>query len=197
MILLIVSGCVSQTDLDKVRRDLSSEIATVTSRTQADLRAVRDKVDAAQLNTKAALEAERKVIEALQSHGEDLETQVEALTSKVAAVNHGLQGQLADLRKAMQDANAQRTEDLTALRGTVGEVKQALLHAQERLSTLSAEAQRLQATLRSLATTIVHRYQSEAEALRQNLKEMELLAKDLDTVPLSPRQTSHEARPSP
>lgn len=197
VIWLLIAACATQADLEQVHRDLKSEIATATARTQSDLMTVRDKTDAVQSRTQAALEAERKVIEALQSREEDLERHVEALTSKVAVVNHGLQGEIADLRKAVQEANAQRAEDLTALHGTVTDVQQTVLRTHERLSTLRAQTQRWESVVRTLAATLLRHNQSEAEALRQRLRELELLTKELDAGGGSSSQASGPPQPLP
>lgn len=195
--LLLAGGCATQSDLEKVRRDLAVELSNATARSQQEVQAIRSKVDDVQSRFRSGLEAERKVIEALRAHEDDLEGKMGALASQVAAVSHGVQTGIADLRKAIEDANAQRAEDLTTLRRTVTEIKQAVLHDQERLSSMSAAAQRLQSSFRSLATTIVRRYQLEVEGLRQNLKEMEVLAKELDTLSGPSPEPSQETRPSP
>jgi chromosome segregation ATPase len=196
VILPVLTGCATRADLDNLRRDLASEIAAVTAQTQSDLKAVRDKADAVQSKTLAALEAERKVMEALQGREEELEARVEALTSKVASVNHGLQGELAELRKILSDLSAKRAEDVAAIRATVNDIKQHMLNTQDALAAASAESRRLQTSLRSLTTAIVRRFQSEAEGLRRNLKEIELVAKELDTSSPPPSQTPGEPGPS-
>ncbi len=195
VILPILTGCATQADLDHLRRDLASEIATASAHTQSDLKALREKADAVQSNTQAALEAERKALDALKGREEELEARVEALTSKVAAVNHGLQGELAELRKILSDLSAKRAEDVAAIRATVHDIKQHLLTTQDALAAASAESRRLQTTLRLLTTAIVRRFQSEAEGLRQNLKEIERVAKELD--PPSPPPVQPAVQPGP
>lgn len=166
IILPVLTGCATRADLDTLHRDLASQIARTTAQTQSDLKAVRDEADAIQSKTLAALEAERKVMETLQGREEEVEARVEALTSKVAAVNHGLQSELAELRKILSDLSAKRAEDIAAIRATVNDIKQHMLKTQDALAAASVESRRLQTSLRSLTAAIVRRFQSEAEGLR-------------------------------
>jgi len=181
VMLILAAGCATPSDLEQVRRGLSSDLDRAKSQAQTELRTVREKLDAAQANTRATFEAEHKVMVALQGRADEQEAKVRALSSQLVAAHDALTGEIADVRKVIQEAGARWEADL------------ALFHrAEEQLTTLSAESQRLQSALFALTATLARHNRGEAEALKQRLRETEKLAKDLDTGSRTPPQNVGE-----
>jgi predicted nucleic acid-binding Zn-ribbon protein len=182
MLSLLAAGCATSADLDRMRRDLASSIAGSTAQTQAEVRAVREKLDRAQTNTQAVLAAERKVIEALQAQAELLAREVADVRSQTAAMHRTIQGDMAELRKTAAD---------------ITRVEQALVHAEEHISAFHAETQQVQSLVRSLAAALARRYRSELEMLQQSLKEIETAASAIDTAPASSSSASKTSQEPP
>lgn len=180
--LLLTVGCATQSDLEQVRRSLSADLDTAKSRSQTAIRTLNEKLDVVQANTRATFEAESKVMVALQGRADEQEGKIRALSSQLAAAHNALTAEMADLRKVIQEADARREADLTRFH-----------RAEEQLSTLSTEAQRVQSALLNLTVTLVRHNQGEGEALRQHLREMEIMTKGLETGSRSPSQNFGES----
>lgn len=159
MMLLLAEGCATQSDLEQVRRGLSADLDTAMSQAQTELRTVREKLD-----------AERKVMVTLQDRANEQDAKIQALNSQLAAAHEALRAEMAELRAVIQEAGARREADLSRVH-----------RAEEHLSTLSAGAQRLRSFLLDLTGTLVRQNQGEAEALAQRVREMERLAKGLES----------------
>ena len=186
MMLPLAVGCATQSDLEQVRRGLSADLDTAKSQSQTALRTFSEKLDIVQANTRASFEAESKVMVALQSRVDEHEAKIRALSSQLAAAHDALTAEMADLRKVIQEASARREADLARF-----------YRAEEHLSTLNAEAQRMQSALFNLTGTLVRHNQGEGEALKQHLREMEILTKDLGTASRPPPQNVGEPHRQP
>lgn len=184
--LALAMGCATQSDLEQVRRGLASDLDTAKSQAQTELRTVREKLDVVQANTTATFEAEHKVIVSLQGRAEEQEDKIRALRSQLVAAHDALTGEMADLRKVIQEASARRDADVARLH-----------RSEEQLTTLSAESQRLQSALFALTATLARHNRGEIEALKQRLRETEQLAKDLDTGSRTPPQNVGEPHQQP
>jgi chromosome segregation ATPase len=182
MLLLLAAGCATSEDLDRMHRDLASSIARATAQTQAEVRAVREKLDRAQTNTQAVLAAERKVIEAMQAQAELLARELADVRSQTAAMHRTIQGDMAEFRKTSAD---------------LIKIEEALLRANDRISAFRGEAQHVETLLRSLAAAIARRYRSELEVLQKSLNDIEVAAPPIDTVPASSSSASKTSQGPP
>lgn len=186
VMLLLTVGCATQSDLEQVRRGLSADLDTAKSQSQTALRTLSEKLDVVQANTRASFEAESKVMVALQGRADEQEVKIRALSSQLAATHDALTAEMADLRKVIQEASARRESDLARF-----------YRAEEHLSTLSAEAQRIQSALFNLTGTLVRHNQGEGEALKQHLREMEILTRGVETGSRSHSQNFEELHRQP
>ncbi len=159
VMLLLTGGCATQSDLEHVRRSLSADLDTAKSQAQTALRTVHEKLD-----------AERKVMMTLQDRANEQEHKIQTLSSQLAAGHDALTAEMTDLKKVIQEAGTRREADLSRFH-----------RAEEHLSTLSAGAQRFQSFLLDLTGTLVRQNQGEVEALTQRVREMERLAKGLES----------------
>lgn len=168
--LVFEAGCATQSNLEQVHRGRSSDLDMTKSQAQVELRTICEKLDAVQANTRATFEAQGKGMVALQGRADEQDAKIRTLSSQLAAAHDALTVEMANLRKVIQEADARREADLSRFH-----------RAEEHLSTLSAGAQRLQSFLLDLTGTLARHSQGEAEALTQRVREMERLAKGLET----------------
>lgn len=186
VMLLLTVGCATQSDLEQVRRGLSADLDTAKSQAQTALRAVNEKLDVVQADSRARFEAEGKVMVALQNRADEIDAKIQALNSRLAAAHNALTAEMTDVRKVMQEASARREADLARFH-----------RVEERLSTLSVEARRIQSALLNLTSTLVRHNQGEGEALKQHLREMEILTKDPEAGSGPPSQNFGESYRQP
>lgn len=186
VMLLLTVGCATQSDLEQVRRGLSADLDTAKSQSQTALRTLSEKLDLVQTNTRAGFEAEGKVLVALQGRTDEQDAKTQALSSQLVAAHDALTAEMADLRTVIQEASARREADLARF-----------YHTEEHLSTLSAETQRIQSALFNLTGTLVRHNQGEGEALKQHLREMEILTRGVETGSRPPSQNFEESDRQP
>ncbi|WP_447979967.1 hypothetical protein [Candidatus Nitrospira bockiana] len=168
LLLLLIGGCATTSDVERLHQKLTSEMAPRT-----EVKELQDKVATLQAKTRAALEAEKKAIEAVEA--------------RLSVLADELQTEAVAVRKSLDELNIRRAQEIESIQSTVGEQRRQLAEVQEDLTSLRATSQRVHSLLtthssqiQSLAQTLVRGYKSGLETLRDQLKELESAARELE-----------------
>ena len=154
-------GCATKSDLAKLRRSLASEVWMA----RHDAQAVRGRVEMVQRQAKQESSTAMNLEERIRT----VETKQEVLTDEVVR-------QVGPMKQALEDMMAKHALEMTTVRTELSDVRKRVVDAQQDRVAFSTAVQRLH----TVSRTLLRQYQLEMEGLRQHLREIEEMAKDLE-----------------
>jgi chromosome segregation ATPase len=162
-------GCATTSDLEKLRKRLTSDIAAATSQARAETRDLRGRLETLETRTSAAIDAEKRTLEVQASHTAGLEAKVEQVMMETSR-----------MRTALDELSVKRSRDVEVIQSAAGDLRKQLTGVEQELATFSSSAQRLQGQVRTqssgmqaLIRALLRNYQSDMDILREHLKTME------------------------
>jgi chromosome segregation ATPase len=161
LVLFGTVGCATRSDLAKLRQGVESDVKSARN----EVRILRGKVDDVQTRTKQET--------TVASHVEET---VKALGAKLEVLGDELISQTAAARKAVDEMEVKRDEEMESVYTELRRLKQQLADTQQERSVINTNMQRMQALIRSL----IQRYHTQMENLRAHLQEIEQAARDLE-----------------
>ena len=154
------AGCVTKSDLEKVRRDVDAQRRASSSQDQR----LRHALDELQTASK-----EKSRIAG------DTESRIRAIETKLEVMTDDIIREMGAMKKALGEVETKRPGELEDIEGRLGDLKKGMKELQQEQLADNAKMQRLHA----LTATLLRTYQLQLENLRGYLRELDQIAKEL------------------
>lgn len=174
-----LTGCATTSDVDELRRTLRAEMSNAGFTVRAETRELRDRMNALQVKTKAALETEKKAIETAEA--------------RLAALAEDVHAETAAVRRSLDELSTRRGREIESLQTGIGDLRRELAGVHTELSSIAAGRQRLQSIatahssqIHAITQALMRSYKSGVENLNDQLKELEAVSRDLEPILTTP-----------
>lgn len=185
-LVVLCSGCVATSDLERLNRDLTQKLDVANSTIQEDITALGDKVDQVQTSQEAlrsevttamgSLRADTRAgLEKLAVDQQQRDRQLKELDAQIAKTRQALKDSVTTSSQALEQI-AQVTKDINRKLASIEVTVAAVQGLTPAVSELGTE-------LRALRQTLQQTYKLEEAALKHRLKALEELGRQLEPSP--------------
>lgn len=191
-LLALCSACVTKSDLEQLNRDLSLKMDTANSQAREEVASLREGMDQLQTGQKALRDDVTTSVDSLRADTSDALTKLAGDDQQRSQEIKQLDSQIAKTRQALKDYVATNSQALEQIAQVTKDVNQKLARIEQTvgvIKSLPPAVTQLGTELHALRQTLQQTYQLEEVALRQRLKVLEELSRQLEPNPKQAKKT--------